>query len=394
MRKFCILHVLYFLFAFHSSPPLPMGFPRPLERLTRHSNCAILAPCFRIYSCLYWRLVVFFHRKRTIVFFFTCFFFDWFTCAQYPRISFNGVWFRANLSVAMNDSEVGDSIASSEASSGSEADSAHERPSAATPALSCRPSAVPAVASATTSVQQFQRAKEARLVRLSINARERRRMHDLNDAMDELRAVIPYAHGPSARRLSKIATLLLAKNYILMQARALEELRELLASLGARLPSDALVSTLPPPSPSAICPDIGIEVGSGGARVRTSTPSQSPSAAGAHSVDEETPQLKRPMHDCNSASHEQREPVRATAEQHSSLETPPPPPAHEEEARAGALGLGQVAAIWSWLQQNCSPAVVPPAISQLIPNSASFSAQMGLNSLSLNNFQSPWTNQK
>ena len=43
-------------------------------------------------------------------------------------------------------------------------------------------------------------------------------MHDLNDALDELRSVIPYAHGPSVRKLSKIATLLLAKNYILMQA--------------------------------------------------------------------------------------------------------------------------------------------------------------------------------
>lgn len=56
-------------------------------------------------------------------------------------------------------------------------------------------------------------------VRLSINARERRRMHDLNDALDELRRVIPYAHSPSVRKLSKIATLLLAKNYIQMQVR-------------------------------------------------------------------------------------------------------------------------------------------------------------------------------
>lgn len=54
-------------------------------------------------------------------------------------------------------------------------------------------------------------------------------MHDLNDALDELRSVIPYAHSPSVRKLSKIATLLLAKNYILMQANALEELRRLLA---------------------------------------------------------------------------------------------------------------------------------------------------------------------
>ena len=67
-----------------------------------------------------------------------------------------------------------------------------------------------------------------KVVRLNINSRERRRMHDLNDALDELRAVIPYAHSPSVRKLSKIATLLLAKNYILMQANALEEMRRLI----------------------------------------------------------------------------------------------------------------------------------------------------------------------
>ncbi|EFP10497.1 hypothetical protein CRE_15804 [Caenorhabditis remanei] len=43
------------------------------------------------------------------------------------------------------------------------------------------------------------------------------RMHDLNEALDDLRAVIPYAHGGSVRKLSKIATLLLAKNHIIMQ---------------------------------------------------------------------------------------------------------------------------------------------------------------------------------
>lgn len=67
--------------------------------------------------------------------------------------------------------------------------------------------------------------RQGKTVRLNINARERRRMHDLNDALDELRRVIPYAHSPSVRKLSKIATLLLAKNYILMQQNALEELR-------------------------------------------------------------------------------------------------------------------------------------------------------------------------
>ncbi|CAG04200.1 unnamed protein product, partial [Tetraodon nigroviridis] len=75
------------------------------------------------------------------------------------------------------------------------------------------------------------KSKEQKLLRLNINARERRRMHDLNDALDELRAVIPYAHSPSVRKLSKIATLLLAKNFILMQAQALEEMRRLVAYL-------------------------------------------------------------------------------------------------------------------------------------------------------------------
>nr|XP_025961876.1 class E basic helix-loop-helix protein 22 [Dromaius novaehollandiae] len=41
------------------------------------------------------------------------------------------------------------------------------------------------------------KSKEQKALRLNINARERRRMHDLNDALDELRAVIPYAHSPS-----------------------------------------------------------------------------------------------------------------------------------------------------------------------------------------------------
>ncbi len=64
------------------------------------------------------------------------------------------------------------------------------------------------------------------IFRLSINARERRRMHDLNDALDDLRSVIPYAHGPSVRKLSKIATLLLAKNFIMMQNSIIEELKK------------------------------------------------------------------------------------------------------------------------------------------------------------------------
>ena len=82
-----------------------------------------------------------------------------------------------------------------------------------------------------TSRRRVRKTKIPKTVRLNINARERRRMHDLNDALDELRHVIPYAHSPSVRKLSKIATLLLAKNYILMQTNALNELRRVLVCL-------------------------------------------------------------------------------------------------------------------------------------------------------------------
>ncbi|XP_077200667.1 oligodendrocyte transcription factor 3 [Paroedura picta] len=68
-------------------------------------------------------------------------------------------------------------------------------------------------------------------LRLKINGRERKRMHDLNLAMDGLREVMPYAHGPSVRKLSKIATLLLARNYILMLTSSLEEMKRLLGEV-------------------------------------------------------------------------------------------------------------------------------------------------------------------
>ncbi|XP_028926549.1 class E basic helix-loop-helix protein 23 [Ornithorhynchus anatinus] len=101
--------------------------------------------------------------------------------------------------------------------------------------------------------------REQRSLRLSINARERRRMHDLNDALDGLRSVIPYAHSPSVRKLSKIATLLLAKNYILMQAQALEEMRRLVAYLNQGQPSlgGPIPATLAPFGQSAVYPFAG-----------------------------------------------------------------------------------------------------------------------------------------
>lgn len=93
-------------------------------------------------------------------------------------------------------------------------------------------------------------------LRLKINGRERKRMHDLNLAMDGLREVMPYAHGPSVRKLSKIATLLLAKNYILMQAQALDEMRRLLACLnqGAGLAAPVAAAPVSPFGQAALYP--------------------------------------------------------------------------------------------------------------------------------------------
>lgn len=98
------------------------------------------------------------------------------------------------------------------------------------------------------------REEEIQRLRLKINSRERKRMHDLNSALDGLREVMPYAHGPSVRKLSKIATLLLAKNYILMLSNSLEEMKKLLNdAYGNRT---AIPHSLPPLSlvPSALEP--------------------------------------------------------------------------------------------------------------------------------------------
>ncbi|KAL7056704.1 hypothetical protein AAHC03_021107 [Spirometra sp. Aus1] len=57
--------------------------------------------------------------------------------------------------------------------------------------------------------------EELQSIRLKINMRERQRMQDLNRAMDELRTVMPYECKPQGRKLSKIATLELARQFIL-----------------------------------------------------------------------------------------------------------------------------------------------------------------------------------
>ncbi|XP_013418209.1 oligodendrocyte transcription factor 3 [Lingula anatina] len=79
--------------------------------------------------------------------------------------------------------------------------------------------------------------EELQMLRLKINGRERKRMHDLNSALDGLREVMPYAHGPSVRKLSKIATLLLARNYILMLNNSLEEMKKLISDVYSSQPN-------------------------------------------------------------------------------------------------------------------------------------------------------------
>ena len=82
--------------------------------------------------------------------------------------------------------------------------------------------------STTDTLNNKKHVSGAQDTRTKINFRERKRMHDLNTAMDGLREVIPYANGPSVRKLSKIATLTLARNYIQMLTKSLDELKAML----------------------------------------------------------------------------------------------------------------------------------------------------------------------
>ncbi|XP_041699565.1 oligodendrocyte transcription factor 1-like [Coregonus clupeaformis] len=95
--------------------------------------------------------------------------------------------------------------------------------------------------------------EEQQELRRKINSRERKRMQDLNVAMDALREVlVPHAsssptsssssQGPHCHqqqlgaqpghRLSKISTLVLARNYILLLGSSLQEMRRLLGEVG------------------------------------------------------------------------------------------------------------------------------------------------------------------
>jgi len=59
--------------------------------------------------------------------------------------------------------------------------------------------------------------------RVESNNRERKRMHELNHAFQDLREVIPHVH--QSRKLSKIETLSLSKNYIMALTNVICEMR-------------------------------------------------------------------------------------------------------------------------------------------------------------------------
>lgn len=78
--------------------------------------------------------------------------------------------------------------------------------------------------------------KTSKITRAKINMRERRRMRDLNVAMEALREVIPCSNGPTVRKLSKIATLSLARNYIITLTKSVADLRRMLSDLHSVVP--------------------------------------------------------------------------------------------------------------------------------------------------------------
>ncbi|KAK6056914.1 Helix-loop-helix DNA-binding domain protein [Cooperia oncophora] len=73
-------------------------------------------------------------------------------------------------------------------------------------------------------------------------------MHDLNEALEELRSCLPYSQDQSARKMSKINTLLLACNWIRQLTIRNHELQKQLAALRAE---DRISVPIGPPPPSS-----------------------------------------------------------------------------------------------------------------------------------------------
>ncbi|XP_066514875.1 oligodendrocyte transcription factor 4 [Hoplias malabaricus] len=146
-------------------------------------------------------------------------------------------------------------------------------------------------------------------LRLKVNSRERKRMHDLNQAMDGLREVMPYAQGPSVRKLSKISTLLLARNYILMLSSSLEEMKKLVGDVyGASQSHSARVVPQIPQMPlHPLAQSLHTLVGNATTSVPSSTqaPHSPPSAGflGFHAPPGLPSLLKDPLHLSSSYRH-------------------------------------------------------------------------------------------
>lgn len=87
--------------------------------------------------------------------------------------------------------------------------------------------------------------------RLKANDRERNRMHNLNDALDELRGVLPAF--PDETKLTKIETLRFAHNYIwaLSETIRIADLQAGKASDAPRLLSPACIGDAPSPGSDA-----------------------------------------------------------------------------------------------------------------------------------------------
>ncbi|CEF69685.1 Myc-type, basic helix-loop-helix (bHLH) domain-containing protein [Strongyloides ratti] len=64
------------------------------------------------------------------------------------------------------------------------------------------------------------------LMRTCINSRERKRMHDLNNAMEDLRQSLPYSQNANSRKMSKINTLIMATSYIKQMKTHIKEMEK------------------------------------------------------------------------------------------------------------------------------------------------------------------------
>ncbi|CAD5208183.1 unnamed protein product [Bursaphelenchus xylophilus] len=80
--------------------------------------------------------------------------------------------------------------------------------------------------------------EEQNVLRTCINSRERKRMHDLNEALDDLRSVLPQQQAATARKLSKISTIILATNHIRQQTEHVRLLMSELRNHGIETPPE------------------------------------------------------------------------------------------------------------------------------------------------------------